>query len=90
MDAELDRLIDDYVAAARLAQGRLYDEFHDQRGRPLTEKLEALGVDIQKFLRLVHFRDGTYQSQCESGSTLAFTSPGSRVVWVCSRPFVAQ
>jgi hypothetical protein len=65
-------------------------EFHDQHGRPLTEKLGTLGVDIQTYLRLVHFRDGSSDPQCRSGGTLAYTAAGSRVVWVCGPAFVKQ
>ena len=58
-------------------------DFHDGEGRPLAERLVTLGVDIQGYLRLILFRDGSAHEAC--GRTLAYTHPGSRVVYVCSR-----
>jgi hypothetical protein len=65
-------------------------EFHDAEGRPVGDKLASLGVDIQKYLRLVRFYEGSAEPQCADGSTVAFTSRGSRVVFVCSRRFVQE
>jgi hypothetical protein len=41
-------------------------------------KLGTLGVDIQTYLRLVHFRDGSSDPQCSSGGTLAYTAAQPR------------
>jgi hypothetical protein len=65
---------------------QIFTEFHDQAGRPLTARLEELQVTAADFLRLILWRDGTYTSQCEHGP-LAYTTPGSRLVFVCSRKF---
>jgi hypothetical protein len=55
-------------------------QFHDARGRSLAERLEEIGVDIQKYLRLILFHDRT-QGYCRGN--VAYTAPGSRVVFVC-------
>ena len=65
---------------------QIFTEFHDQAGRPLTARLAELNVTAADFLRQILWRDGTYTSQCQRGP-LAFTTPGSRVVFVCSRRF---
>jgi len=65
---------------------QIFTEFHDQAGRPLTVRLAELHVTAADFLRLIVWRDGTYTSQCQRGP-LAFTTPGSRLVFVCSRQF---
>jgi hypothetical protein len=77
-------------AAAWLAspgcQGLLL-EFRDSHGRPLTEKLAETGGDLEHYLRLLVFLDGSDGAPCRQGPVLAFTSPGSRVVYVCGREF---
>ena len=57
-------------------------DFHDQDGRFLAERLVALHVDLQTYLSMVVFIDGTRHVRCDSAA-LAFTVPGSRVVRVC-------
>ena len=73
-------------ASQRLATPQcqqILTDFHDAEGRPLAERLVTLGVDVQGYLRLILFRDGSTYEAC--GRTLAYTHPGSRVVYVCSR-----
>jgi hypothetical protein len=65
----------------------VFSEFRDERGRPLTEKLSELGVDPRSYLGLVLFRDAGERGQCAEEGTLAFTTPRSRVVYLCGRGF---
>jgi hypothetical protein len=65
----------------------LFSEFHDERGRPLQEKLQELQMAEADYLSQVRFRDGSAHAACERPLTLMFTSPGSRVVFVCSEQF---
>ena len=65
---------------------QIFTEFHDQAGRPLSVRLAELNVTAADFLRLILWRDGTHTSQCQHGP-LAYTTPGSRLVFVCSRKF---
>lgn len=82
--------------ALREASTRLLDskcqavvsEFRDERGRPLTDRLSALGMTAQGFLDVVIFQDaGERLGKCERQGTLAFTTPGDRIVYLCGRQF---
>lgn len=66
---------------ARCAQ--IFSDFKDGQGRPLKANLEALGMDADRYLEIVHFRDGQAVRPCQRGGIVAATMPGSRVVWVC-------
>jgi hypothetical protein len=65
----------------------LLNEFTDQEGRPLQDKLGPLERTPSEYLELVLFRDGTGQGSCRNQGVLAFTSQGNRVVYVCSAQF---
>jgi hypothetical protein len=65
----------------------LLSEFLDERGRPLTERLSELHVSPQGYLRLLILMDGETLPQCREDGVLAFTVPGSRIVYVCGRTF---
>jgi hypothetical protein len=60
----------------------MLEGFNDEAGRPLTERLAALSVDLQTYLTMVLFIDGTREDACATG-VFGFTSPGSRVVRLC-------
>ena len=62
-------------------------EFRDTQGRPLTERLEAHGVDVQTYLTFLLFRDGAGSAPCADELTFAVTTPRGRVVFVCGRRF---
>jgi hypothetical protein len=62
---------------------RLFSEFSDTSGRPLQQKLDALGQTGTGYLGWVVFADGSGRAVCKAGGSLAFTTPGSRVVYVC-------
>ena len=79
-------------AASWLAEGRcetLLSEFRSIEGRPLVEKLEALGMSCGIYLGKILFVDGSSLLRCARGQTLAVTAPGSRVVYICSIQFGA-
>jgi hypothetical protein len=62
-------------------------ELRDAGGRPLQEKLDALGTQGPGYLALLVFVDGRALKTCQAAQTLAFTAPGARVVYVCGRRF---
>jgi len=66
---------------------RLFSEFSDASGRTLQENLDALGQTGGAYLGLILFTDGSDRLPCKAGGALAFTTPGSRVVYVCTRAF---
>lgn len=63
-------------------------DFADERGKPLVRKLVELGVTAIEYLRLIVFEDGTGRSRCRQSGILAFTTPGSRVIYLCGRDFM--
>ncbi len=74
------------AAVARLGEadcGQILTDFNDANGRSLASQLSSLAVDIENYLRMITFVDGTREQRCDSGALL-FTTPGSRVVRVCS------
>ena len=68
--------------------GKLFTDFVDLEGRPLQQKLDALRLDGQQFLRYVGFYEGYGHKRCGQSRVLAFTQPGSLAVRVC--PDVAR
>ena len=66
----------------------LLSDYADQRGRELTGKLTELGVTAAEYLRLIVFEDGTTRAACKRHGILAFTSIGSRVIYLCGQEFV--
>ena len=75
-------------ASRWLSTGRcqsVLTEFHDQKGRPLADRLTVLGTDLQTYLRRILFVEGSSYDSCR-GAT-AFTEPGSRVVYICESSF---
>ena len=61
----------------------LFSEFRDLSGRRLQENLDALGQTPATYLGLVLFADASRHAHCKAGGVFAFTSPNSRVVYVC-------
>jgi len=67
---------------------QLLSDFVDASGQPLRRKLAELGVTAVQYLRLIIFYDGTNYGRCRESGILAFTSPDSRVVYLCGRDFL--
>jgi hypothetical protein len=65
----------------------LLSEYSDASGRTLQENLEALGETGGTYLALILFADGSDRRRCQGHGAHAFTTPGSRVVYVCGRAF---
>jgi hypothetical protein len=80
-------------AAARLSNSRCQQvlaDFADEAGQDLTTGLLASGkgpADAFAELRVV---DSGGTPQCSTGSTLAFTQIGSRVIHVCGATFMKR
>jgi hypothetical protein len=73
----------------RPACERLFSEFMDSKGRPLRDALERKSTSGPEHLRTLLFSDGSDQRPCERSATLAYTSPGSPVVFVCAARFTS-
>jgi hypothetical protein len=66
----------------------LLSDFADRRGQHLAGKLTELGVTAAGYLSLIVFEDGATQAACSRHGILAFTSVGSRLIYLCGRDFV--
>jgi len=66
---------------------RLFSEFQDADGRALGARLDDLGTTGEEFLSNLIFYDGSSGERCQAPTTLAYTVPGSRVVFVCVATF---
>jgi hypothetical protein len=65
----------------------LFSEFSDASGRTLQSNLDALGQTGAEHLGMILFTDGSDRHRCKVAGPLAFTTPGSGVVYVCGRVF---
>ena len=57
---------------------QVFTDFVDERGHPLQERLDALGMTGREFLGFMGFYEGTGTGRCVSGGVLAFRS---RAAW---------
>jgi hypothetical protein len=57
-------------------------QFADREGHALADRLDRLGVDVQTYLTMIEFNDGTRHRSCVEG-VIGFTQPDSRVVHLC-------
>jgi hypothetical protein len=69
------------------ACSRIFTDFRDRRGQTLQANLDAVERTGQSYVAWLNFYDGYGMSRCEDRGTLASTSPGSRVVYICSNQF---
>jgi hypothetical protein len=67
----------------------LLSEYSDASGRTLQENLEALGETSGTWLARILFADGSGRRRCHGEEAYAFTTPGSRVVYICGRALKA-
>jgi hypothetical protein len=65
----------------------LFSEFRDGRGLPLADRLRELNAEPQSYLRTVLFVDAEREGICARDRVLAFTAPGSRIVYLCGPQF---
>jgi hypothetical protein len=87
----MTRLLDG--AARRLIDPRclgILDDFTNAENVPLRVALEGQGRSAAGAFGALRFVDDLDAATCATGSMLAFTQRGSRVVHVCSRRFVQR
>lgn len=63
----------------------VFSDFTDQGGVRLDHKLAGLSVDEVTYLQSILFRDGSRFGPCSRPQTLMFTTPGSKLVYVCEK-----
>lgn len=77
-------------ARRRLAEPecrRLFSDFTDASGRPLQAVLGESGQAPEDYVGELFFYDGSSHRRCGTGAVRAFTTPGSRAVFVCTTKF---
>jgi hypothetical protein len=77
-------------ADRRLADSRcqaIFSDFEVTSGQRLQEVLDEQGQTGQSHLRRLLFYDGAQIPGCRVPAVLAFTEPGSRVIYICSSWF---
>ena len=91
LPAEFRSSVDE--ARRRLLDSRCADvltDFEDLDGRRLDLKVADLHQTAASYLSLVLFYDGRPTEECGFSKNLAWTSPGSRAVQVCTNQFLAE
>jgi hypothetical protein len=91
----LDKLVSRAVRDARSklsepACSMVFGDFRDSDGRTLQQKLDVAGRTGPSYLEWLNFYDGGGKARCADRATLASTSPGSRVVYICSPQFAEK
>lgn len=79
-------------AAERISEQRCLSvlaEYADPSGRRLSAALEETGLDGPGYLSALVFLDGSASMPCFRSATVAWTSPGSRAVFLCGTRFAA-
>ncbi len=61
----------------------IFTDFSDSSGRSLQDVLDASGWSAGEYLGLIGFYDGLGDRRCAKVGIAAFTSPGSRNVFIC-------
>ena len=80
-------------AARRLGDSRcqgILTDFADPSGRRLDANLAAIGQSVPSYLGFVLFYDGRATKSCADHQVLAWTTPGSRAVFICWDQFAAR
>ena len=65
----------------------VYSDFSDSLGKTLAQNLAERGQSAAANFRDIIFEDAGQKSLCRWGGILAFTSPGSRTVHLCTQRF---
>ena len=80
-------------AARKLGDGRCQEiltDFSDPSGRRLDVGLAATGQSVPSYLGYVLFYDGRGTHACADHQVLAWTTPGSRAVFICWDQFAER
>jgi hypothetical protein len=66
---------------------RIFTDYRDRRGQTLQANLDAVERTGESYVAWLNFYDGRGMSRCDDRGTLASTSAGSRIVYICSAQF---
>ena len=96
LDGKARMVVKDAIEGAlrRLARPtceRVFTDFVDPAGHPLSAALEVWDKTPPEALAALYFVDGDGSKQCRADvMTAAFTAPGSRVIYVCGTRFADE
>jgi hypothetical protein len=65
-------------------------DFSDASGRRLDAVLAGNGETAQGQLDLLLFHDGSDEPRCRNAAVMAYTTPGSRDIFLCGRQFTQE
>ena len=69
------------------ACSQIFTDYRDAGGRTLQANLDALERTGESYVSWLDFHNGNGLPRCADRRTLAFTSPGSRIVYICFPQF---
>jgi len=69
------------------ACSQIFTDYRDAGGRMLQANLDALERTGESYMSWLNFYNGNGLPRCGNRGTLAFTSPGSRNVYICFPQF---
>ena len=64
---------------------RIFSDFRDARGRPLSSVLEDLHLSARGYLSGVRFASGQGSRPCGDSRIIAFTRPRAGTIYLCER-----
>jgi len=88
--AAVERALAD--AEARLDReecARVFEDFRDAVGRPLSATLTDLRLTARGYLQGIRFADGEHERVCSDDGVFAFTHPGADTIYLCGTRFAA-
>jgi len=65
----------------------IFSEFRDATNRELRDRLDEIGQTGQSYLGWIWFVDDGTNGLCDRSEIMAFTTPGSQVVYFCGDRF---
>jgi hypothetical protein len=66
---------------------RVLTDFADEHGRSLADNLAATGLPLRRYVSRLWAVDGDFERGCVKDDVVAFTAPGSHVIFMCSARF---
>jgi hypothetical protein len=68
----------------------LFEQFRDSAGHPLSMTLAAARETPRERLARLYFADANGNRCRDNPRMIAYTAPGSRVIWICGERFADQ
>ncbi len=88
--AAVARALADAVSRLDSAEcARIFGDFQDASGRPLSTNLTGLRLTARSYLEGVRFADGGHAPVCGDENVFAFTHPGADTIYLCGTRFAS-